>query len=69
MRNLRRMRLRIAAGIGLAAALALAGCGGNLDNNSKLGINDWDELVSDADRGGKISTASATTYADLFKNF
>jgi tripartite-type tricarboxylate transporter receptor subunit TctC len=28
------MRLRIAAGIGLAAALALAGCGGNLDNNS-----------------------------------
>lgn len=37
----------------------------NLDNNSKLGINDWDELVSGSDRSGKISNASTSTYADL----
>lgn len=37
----------------------------NLDNNSKLGINDWDELVTDGDRKGTISSASSTTYASL----
>lgn len=41
----------------------------NLDNNSKLGINDWDELVSGTDKSGKISNVSSTTYADLMKGF
>jgi Tfp pilus assembly protein PilX len=40
----------------------------NLDQNSKLGINDWDELVTMEDRTAKVSNASATTYADLFKD-
>lgn len=34
MHSHRRMRFRIAFGIGLAAALALTGCGGNLDNGT-----------------------------------
>jgi hypothetical protein len=37
----------------------------NLDNNSKLGINDWDELVSEGDRTSKVSNASTVTYASL----
>jgi hypothetical protein len=37
----------------------------NLDNNSKLGINDWDELVSEGDRTSKVSNASSVTYASL----
>ena len=37
----------------------------NLDKNSKLGINDWDELVTDGDRNAKVTNASSTTYASL----
>ena len=37
----------------------------NLDNNSKLGINDWDELVSTEDKTARISNVSSTTYSSL----
>jgi hypothetical protein len=37
----------------------------NLDKNSKLGINDWDELVSEGDRTSKVTNASSVTYASL----
>lgn len=37
----------------------------NLENNSKLGINDWDELVSEGDRTSKVTNASSVTYASL----
>lgn len=42
---------------------------GNLDANSKLGINDWDELVSSADKAGRISSVNPATYADLMTGF
>lgn len=37
----------------------------NLDNNSRLGIDNWDELVSEGDRTSKVTNASSTTYASL----
>ena len=37
----------------------------NLDNNSKLGINDWDELVSTEDKTARISNVSSATYSSL----
>ncbi len=37
----------------------------NLDDSSKLGIDNWDELVTADDRSGKVSNVSSSTYASL----